>query len=118
MQLLGIIYLARVSKLSPTNISAPLYRAGLYREIRDGDPSWATYEIQPDESLLPELTTERVYPGLGADLKWVVLIAAGVDFARMAMPVGETIALPPVAWLRQRIRHYMDVEYKASMIPA
>ena len=93
-----------MDRLSPYNITDPLVRAELYREIRKGDPSWGTYEIQPGETLMPELTAYRYYGMEG--LKWVVMIAAGLDDPREAMEAGVTLQLPSVQWIRQRIIYW------------
>jgi len=93
-----------ISRLSPYNIPDDLIRSDLYLEIRNGSDTWAAYEIQPDEALRPELIAHRFY---GTDLlKWVVLIAAGLDDMREQLDVGTTIRLPPTSWIRERIKYY------------
>lgn len=93
-----------LSRLSPDNITDDLLRADLYRDIRKGNDDWPQYEIQPDEVLKPELTAHRAY---GTDqLKWVILIAAGLDEMREALTAGTKIQLPPIVWIRERIKHY------------
>lgn len=69
-------------RLSPENIADVLLRTELYREIRAAqekelEKGWFTYEIQPSEILMPELIAYRAY-SLDT-LKWVILIAAGLD---------------------------------------
>ncbi len=100
------------SRLSPYSIADDLIRAELYREVRDGAEAqvegWSEYEIQPDERLMPELVAYRAYGT--DDLKWVVLIVGALDNFREPLNVGETVRLPPLAWIRQRIRHYADFE--------
>ena len=92
------------NRLSPYNIADDITRADLYREIRKGADDWPEREIQPDEVLMPELIAQRFY---GTDqLKWVILIAAGLDDMREELPAGEKIRLPPRAWVRERIKHY------------
>jgi len=93
-----------MDRLSPYNIEDPLVRAELYREIRKGNTAWPTYETQPGETLLPELAAFRHYGMEG--LKWVVMIAAGLDEPREAMESGITLQLPPIPWIRQRINYY------------
>jgi len=97
-----------LSRLSPYNITDDIMRASLYREIRKGNDGWAGYVIQPDEVLRPELTAYRYY---GTDqLKWVILIAAELDGMREPMTAGTTIRLPPIAWIRERIKYYAGNE--------
>lgn len=94
----------KLDRLSPYNIVDVLHRAALYREIKAGDPTWGTYEVQPDEVLRPELTAYRFY---GTDtLKWVVLLVAGLDDYREPMESGTVLRLPPKVWIRGRIRYY------------
>lgn len=94
----------KLDRLSPYNIADDLVRAELYREIKAGDPTWGTYEVQPDEVLRPELTAYRYY---GTDIpKWVVLLVAGIDDMREAMESGLVLRLPPKTWIRGRIRYY------------
>ena len=103
--------MTELSRLSPYNIESSLIRAELYREIRTGQASradWANYVIQPDEVLRPELAAYRYYGQEG--LKWVVLVATGLDDIREELVAGETIYLPPLAWIRQRIVHYEEKE--------
>lgn len=91
-------------RLSPYNVADPIVRAALYREIRKGNGEWYRYEVQPDEVLMPELVAYRYY---GTEqLKWVVLISAGMDDMRDYLPEGEIIPLPPSPWVRERIQYY------------
>lgn len=95
-------------RLSPYNITDDLIRANLYKEIRQGqvkDNDWTPHEIQLDEILMPELIAYRRY---GTDqLKWVILIAAGLDDMREPLDSGTVIKLPPVMWIRERIKFYV-----------
>lgn len=99
-------------RLSPLNVSDPLVRVELYREIRDAQDSrptgWVAYEVQPADALMPELIAYKVYKL--DTLKWVVLIAAGLDNPRERLKEGETLYLPSTAWIRDRIKHYQTVE--------
>jgi hypothetical protein len=90
--------------MSPYSISDPLVRAGLYREIRQGANDWPQYTIKPDELLMPELTAFRHYGN--SELKWVVLVAAGLDNMRGELTAGQVVKLPPPIWIRQRIKYY------------
>jgi len=98
-----------LSRLSPYNITDPLVRNELYREIRNGQTQnngWIEYEIQPDERLRPELSGYRVYGS--NDMKWIILIASGLDDMRESLEEGSTIKLPPASWLRERILYYQN----------
>ncbi len=96
-----------ISRLSPYNITDPLIRNELYREIRKGqieNNGWLEYEIKPDERLRPELAGYRVYGS--NDMKWVIMIAAGLDDMRGELEEGSMIKLPEAAWIRERILYY------------
>lgn len=104
-------------RLSPMNIADPLMRGELYREIREAqtnsskrDSNWGAYTIQPGDTLSPELVALKTY-GLDT-LKWVILIACGLDDSRERLDDGETIYLPQAAWLRERIRYYTAQEIR------
>lgn len=97
----------KIDRLSPFNIAGTLRRSDLYREVRRGSQDWPVYEVQPDEVLRPELIAYRHY---GTDaLKWVVLVVAGLDDMREALESGVSLALPPKAWVRERIRAYAEM---------
>lgn len=99
------------ARLSPYNVTNDLVRAALYREIRAGSDEWPQYEIQPDETLRPELIAHRHY---GTDeLKWVVLVATQLDDYREELLSGEIIRLPPSTWIREKIIFYQN---RASLI--
>lgn len=103
--------MTEIARLSPYNIKDDLVRAALYREVRAGSDSWPQYEIQPDETLRPELIAHRHY---GTDeLKWVVLVATHLDDYRQELVSGEIIRLPPSTWIREKIRFYQS---RASLI--
>ena len=102
-------------RLSPLNITDPLLRAELFREIRHaqddrkyrGD-SWGYYDVQPADVLSPELIAWKAY---GVDtLKWVVMAAAGHDDPREPLTAATRIFLPSTAWIREAIKRYMAME--------
>ena len=103
------------ARLSPLNISDPLLRAELLRDLRLAQTDrkyrgeeWGYYVIQPGDILSPELIAWKVY---GVDtLKWAVMAAAGLDDTRERLTAGETIFLPSTAWLRERIKYYCAME--------
>lgn len=99
-----------IPRLSPENIKDDLRRAEFYREIRKGqsDLSWMQYTIQPADILRPELIAYKVYGN--AELKWVVMLAAGLDDMRERLNAGTDVRLPTAAWFRQRIKHYSKLE--------
>lgn len=100
------------NRLSALQIEDPLIRVELYREIRnyqDNPPAdWVEYEIQAADALMPELIAYKVYRL--DNLKWLVMIAAGLDDPRERLEVGNIIYLPPTAWLRERIKYWQTFE--------
>ena len=99
---------AKLSRLSPLNIEDDLLRGRFYREIQQGQFDWDEWEISLDELRMPELISYRYY-GTQA-LKIIVVVAAGLDDMRGELAPGTTIKLPPIKWVRSRIRHYMEME--------
>ena len=103
------------ARLSPLNISDPLLRAELFRDIRLAqtdrkyrDDQWGYYTVQPADMLSPELVAWKAY---GIDtLKWVVMAAAGLDDTRETLTGGTRMYLPTTVWLRERIKHYCRME--------
>lgn len=101
--------MADISRLSPYNITDDLIRSRLYREIRDGQSSdeWPVYEVQPADVLSPELIAFKVYGT--AEMKWLVMVAAGLDDMRERIEDGKAIRLPETAWVRRRIKYYSEL---------
>ena len=95
-----------LSRLSPENIPDELKRAELYRDIRNAEGF--AYEVQPDETKRPELIAYRYYQT--DELKWAVMIAAGLDDPRQEIEAGIKITLPSVVFIRERIKFYAEVE--------
>lgn len=101
-------------RMSPENIHDVLIRAELYREIRAAQTSdtlrkdWGVYTVQPADALMPELIAYKVYTM--DTLKWVILIAAGLDDPRERLEAGTVLYLPSRAWIRERIKLYMAFE--------
>lgn len=100
------------SRMSPLQIEDPLIRVELYREIRNYQETppddWTEYEIQAADALMPELIAYKVYKL--DTLKWVVMIAAGLDDPRERLEVGSIIHLPPAVWIRERIKYWQTFE--------
>lgn len=95
-------------RLSPLNISDPLLRAELFREIRLAQQDrkyrgkeWAYYDIQPADVKSPELIAWKVY-SLDT-LKWLIMAAACLDNPRDLLEAGMRIYLSSTRWHRERI---------------
>ena len=107
-------------RFSPDQITDPLMRLRMYREIRQQTPlihrkHWAEHTIAPSEVLAPDLIAYRVYQN--KNLKWVVLAAAGLDDYRRTLESGDTLMLPDLEWLRDRIRYYLK-QQEINVTPA
>ncbi len=103
-----------LSRLSPYNITDDLLRTRLYREIREGQSSldWPIYEVQPADTLRPELIAYKVYGT--KEMKWLVLVAAGLNDMREEIEAATVLRLPESAWVRQRIKYYAEIEAKMN----
>lgn len=98
------------TQLSPNSIERDTFRAALYRDIKAGGLEFKSREILESEEWLPELIAAKEYGN--PDLRWVVSIAASQDDEGVPLVVGRVIQLPPVLWLRDRIRFYQEKERK------
>ena len=91
-------------RLSIEVIEDPLHRAALYRELRQPQDDWIPHDIKVDERLMAELIAYRRYKT--AQLKWAILVICGLNDPRGELTPGETIMLPPITWIRDRLHHY------------
>jgi len=62
------------------------------------------YTIKPDEAQRSDLAAHRAYEN--ADLRWVFRLLVGHESETESMPVGKTLTLPSLTWLRDRMRDY------------
>lgn len=100
------------SRLDDRCIEDAIIRSCLYRDIIkriDGnDSELVTRCVLPDEEYRPDLLAFRVYgPGCHV-LRWLVSLVAGNESEDLPLPVGENIVLPPLVWVRERIRHWSN----------
>lgn len=100
-------------RFRPDQLKDPLVRARLYQDIRRQKPrvsrdSWQEHVVAPAERLMPELVAYRIYKS--KRFKWVVLAAAGLDDYRQALESGQTLYLPTIEWLRDRLQYYTKLE--------
>ena len=102
--------MATYNRLDDRYLEDPVLRSLLYRDVCDKansqDEDLASHDIMPDEEYRPDLAAQRIWEV--AELRWVVRAIAGVDAEWDPLPVGKTIMAPPLAWIRDRIRHYAD----------
>ncbi|MGL5538836.1 baseplate protein [Aeromonas veronii] len=103
--------MARLSRLSDMLITDDILRSYLYAAVlamvRDhAETDVITYEIRPDEEYRADLLAHRAYGT--AELRWVVKLVVGVDDEADPLPVGTSIRLPSSAWVREKIRHFLD----------
>lgn len=98
----------KLSRLDPANIKDILIRSRFYKELKQGKSDWEEWEVSIDEIKMPDLISLRYY---GTDqLKKIVAVCAGLDDMRDELKSGSIIRLPPVKWVRTRIRYYCEFE--------
>lgn len=97
-----------LSRLDNQQISDPIQRSYLHRIVRDKaltyDLDLITHYIAVDEAYRPDLVSYRNYKT--PDLQWVVTLVYGNEDPAAAMSPGTEIRLPPLAWIREQIRHF------------
>ncbi|EGQ9764635.1 MULTISPECIES: baseplate protein [Vibrio] len=97
-------------RLSDLNIQDDILRSSYYRIVLDyvssADSDLAEYDVKIDEEFRPDLISYRHYGS--ADLGWLIMLICDLDDATEPLPVGETIYLPPSAWVRRTMRQFMD----------
>lgn len=74
-------------------------RANAYHEDN------SDYTIRPDETYRADLAAHRAYEG-NADLRWVFRLLCGLESEMDPLPIGQTLSLPDMSWIRSRIRDY------------
>lgn len=97
-----------LSRLDNQQIIDPVLRSYLHRVVREKsltyDLDLITHYIAVDEEYRPDLVSYRVYRT--ADLQWVITLVYGNEDPAAAMTPGREIRLPPLAWIREQIRHF------------
>lgn len=100
-----------LSRLSDLQIEDDVLRAMLYTDVlelvRDeSQTDVTTYTLLVDEEYRPDLVAHRVYGN--PVMRWVISLVADVEDEAEPLPIGTLLRLPSAAWVRERIRHYMD----------
>jgi hypothetical protein len=102
--------MADLSRLSDLNIEDDILRAVYYQQVSEymdkPDSDLSEYDLKEDEEYRPDLVSFRFYGT--ADLDWLVALACEQDDMAEPLPVGESIYLPPAAWVRRTMRQFMD----------
>lgn len=105
--------MSEYSRLDDRVVNDAVIRTYLYRDITQrvagNDSELITRSVLEDEEYRPDLLAFRVYGSGGHTLRWLISLVAGNETEDMPLPVGETLALPPLAWVRERIRHWSTV---------
>lgn len=102
---------SQLSRLSDMQIEDDIIRSLLYADVLahcrdDSEQDVVTHDVMLDEEYRPDLLAFRVY---GTDvMRWAVSLVADVEDESDPLPVGVKLRLPSAAWVRERIRHYMD----------
>lgn len=94
-----------LSRLSDLNISDPIIRNAMYRELMASDKEdWVTRSIAVDEEYRPDLVSYRIYKT--PVCRWVVLLMAGLTDELEALPVGSSLTYPPAHVIRKQIKSF------------
>lgn len=103
--------MSSLSRLSPLNVEDEIVRGYLFKTVLayandQTNTDYTEYEIKTDEEYRPDLASHRLYGT--PDLRWVVSLLADVEDESEPLPVGSVFRFPPVAWLREQVRHFAD----------
>ncbi len=93
-------------RLSIYNIPDALARGRFVREIRDAKDDWVRWEVLEEEAYRADLISFRYYGT--EEAASIIYSAAFIDNPELPIQIGSQIPLPPVAWIRQRIRYHQD----------
>lgn len=101
----------QLSRLSDMQIEDDVIRSMLYSDVlahcrEEGEADVLTHDVLLDEVYRPDLVAYRVYGN--PVMRWAVSLVADVEDESEPLPVGVALRLPSAAWVRERIRHYMD----------
>jgi hypothetical protein len=96
------------SNLDDRQIDDPIIRAYMRKVVLEMcnsyDENLTSHYVTSDEVYRPDLLSYRVYGT--ADLRWVVLLAGGVEDEAEGLAEGELLKFPPAAWIREQIRKF------------
>ena len=96
------------NRLDDRTIDDPILLALFHQEVIARATSYSadniSYTIKPDEVYRSDLSAFRCYGN--EELRWVFRLLVGQESETEAMPVGTTLTVPPVAWIRDRMRDY------------
>ncbi|EPL8679506.1 baseplate protein [Klebsiella michiganensis] len=97
------------SRLDDRYIEDDVLRAMLHKEMMkralEFRPENFQYTLKPDETYRSDLAAFRAYGN--ADLRWVFRVLVGHESEMEPMPVGTTLTLPDMTWIRNRIRDFV-----------
>lgn len=99
------------SRLDDRSIEDPIIRTFLHKEVlaqcqlSDSDNN-IQYEIKLDEVFRTDLAAYRCWGNM--DLRWVFRLLAGHESLDEEMTPGTVYTVPSAAWIRDRVRHYVD----------
>lgn len=97
-----------MSRLDDRNVSDVVIRAYMRQAIVEKCASFDTdlipHDITEDEIYRPDLISQRVWET--SELRWVITLVCGQEDESEALPVGTTLFLPEVAWIRELINKF------------
>lgn len=97
------------NRLDDRSIDDVVLRGLFHQEVMKRAASYhddnSDYTIKPDETYRADLAAHRAYGG-NADMRWIFRLLCGLESEMDPLPVGKTLSLPDMAWIRDRIRDY------------
>lgn len=99
------------TRLDDRSVEDPIIRSYLHKDIiqqasRYDNETNFVYTVKADERYRPDLLAYRAWGS--ADLRWAIDVLAGIESETEGLPVGTDLTLPSTAFIRDRVRHYVD----------
>lgn len=101
-----------ISRLSIYRIETPLFRGLFLQEVTKPDLSWDQWELSADELKRADLVASRYYGTTAPED--IVATIIGMDSPGKTVTQGSRHYLPPPEWIRQRLKHYEQLEKGAG----
>lgn len=97
-----------ISRLDDRSVADPIIRAYMHQAVvakcNSYDSDLIPHDIALDEIYRPDLIAHRVWGTV--ELRWVITRVCGQEDESEALPVGTTLFLPELAWIREQINIY------------
>lgn len=97
------------NRLDDRSIEDIVLRGLFHQEVIKRSSSFhednSDYTIKIDEAYRADLAAFRAY-NENDDLRWIFRVLCGLESEMDPLPVGKTLSLPDMSWIRDRIRDY------------